>query len=307
MSKGKARKKEEKTQPVAIDVLSQINLNAAGLDVHAQEIWAAVPAERDPEPVRQFGTFTPDLYALADWLEECRVTTVAMESTGVYWLAIFQILEERGFAVVLVNARYVKNVTGRKSDWSDCQWLQKRHTFGLLHASFRPDDDVCVLRSLVRQRKRLIEDRTRYIHRMQKALVEMNLQLTVVLSDITGTTGMHIIRHILEGQRDPVVLAQFRDARCKHSAEDIVKALQGDYRSEHLFALQQAVAFYDFFNEQIALCNQQIEGQFDHLPSQMAPPPTPGKPRRRRKRKNDPEFDLHHYLYQMGWGRPDSH
>jgi transposase len=298
MSSRKKRKKKKKNQVIEFDVLSQINLHAAGLDVHSQEIWAAVPVERDPEPVQKFGTFTPDLYDLADWLAACNITTVAMESTGVYWIAVFQILEERGFEVILVNARYVKNVAGPKSDWSDCQWLQKLHTFGLLHASFRPEHEVCALRSLVRQRKRLIEDRVRYVQRMQKALVEMNLQLTIVLSDITGVTGMSIIRHILQGQRDPVILAQFRDARCKRSEEDIVKALQGDYRPEHLFALQQAVAFYDFFNQQIALCDQQIEAQFDHLSTKVINPDVLTKPRRRRKRKNDPAFDLHHYLYQ---------
>lgn len=298
MSEREPRKKAKKKEAIEFEVLSQINLHAAGLDVHAQEIWAAVPAERDAEPVQKFGTFTTELYALADWLETCGITTVAMESTGVYWIPVFQILEERGLEVLLVNARYVKNVAGRKSDWLDCQWLQKLHTFGLLHASFRPEHEVCALRSLVRQRKRLIEDRVRYVQRMQKALVEMNLQLTIVLSDITGTTGMSIIRHILKGQRDPVVLAQFRDARCQHSEADIIKALQGDYRPEHLFALQQAVAFYDFFNEQIALCDQQIEAQFERLPAQPVQPAAVAKPRRRRRRKNDPEFNLHHYLHQ---------
>ncbi len=297
MSK-KMQNKEEEKQAIDFDVLSQINLHTAGLDVHAQEIWAAVPKERDPEPVQMFGTFTPDLHDLADWLAACEVTTVAMESTGVYWIPIFQILEERGFEVVLVNARYVKNVAGRKSDWLDCQWLQKLHTFGLLHASFRPDHEVCALRSLVRQRKRLIEDRVRYINRMQKALVQMNLQLNAVISDITGATGMRIIRHILDGQRDPLVLAQFRDPRCKRSQADIAKALQGDYRTEHLFALQQAVALYDFFNQQIALCDAQIEAHLDQLPTQIALPEPSAKPRRGRKRKNDPEFNLQRYLYQ---------
>lgn len=298
MGKRKAKKKEKKTQLMEMGVLSQINLHAAGLDVHAQEIWAAVPAEGDPEPVQMFGTFTPDLYALADWLAKCGIKTVAMESTGVYWIPIFQILEERGFEVVLVNARYVKNVAGRKSDWLDCQWLQKLHTFGLLHASFQPDHKVCALRSLVRQRKRLIEDRVRYINRMQKALVQMNLQLTIVLSDITGATGMRIIRHILEGQRNPTLLAQHRDPRCQRSEADIVKALQGNYRPEHLFALQQAVAFYDFFNQQIALCDEQIEAQFDRLSLRTELSPPKSKSRRRSKRKNDPEFNLQQYLYQ---------
>jgi transposase len=297
MSKHKQKKREQK-QLVEFDVLSRINLHAVGLDVHAQEIWAAVPAERDPEPVQMFSTFSPDLYSLADWLAACGITTVAMESTGVYWIPVFQILEERGFDVVLVNARYVKNVAGRKSDWLDCQWLQKLHTFGLLHASFRPDHEVCALRSLVRQRKRLIEDRVRYINRMQKALVQMNLQLTTVLSDITGATGMCIIRHILDGQRNPTLLAQYRDPRCQWSEADLVKALQGDYRPEHLFALQQAVAFYDFFNQQIKLCDAQIEAQFDQLPTHMELSAPKAKCRRRSKRKNDPEFNLQQYLHQ---------
>ena len=205
------RKKTSKVKaPVMDPEWSTLNADAAGLDIGASEIWAAVPADRDPQPVRAFGTFTPDLHTLAAWLKACRVTTVAMESTGVYWIPIFELLEAQGFKVYLVNAQHIKNAPGRKSDVQDCQWLQRLHPYGLLSASFRPEAEIVVLRAYLRQRAMLVEHRAPHIQHMQKALLQMNLQLTQSLSDITGVTGMRIIRAIVASERDPLVLARFR-------------------------------------------------------------------------------------------------
>jgi transposase len=232
-SKSKARK----------NVLERINPNAAGIDIGANFHLVAIPEDRAEENVRKFGPFRSDLHRLADWLTEHHIETVAMESTGVYWIPVFQILEQRGFEVKLVNAAHVKNLPGRKSDVSDCQWLQQLHTFGLLNGSFRPKDDVCVLRALLRLRDTLVKDCSSHVLRMQKALTEMNVQIHRVLSDITGYSGMAIIRAILAGERDALKLAQMKHPQVKASTEQIVKALEGDYRSEHLFALQTDSAF----------------------------------------------------------------
>ena len=215
---------QQKGRLVQLEHLTQINLDAAGLDIGASEIWACVPSDRDEETVRCFKTFTPDLHSLADWLVDCGITTVAMESTGIYWIAIYEILESQGMTVCLVNAQVTKNVSGRKSDVLDCQWIQQLHTYGLLAASFRPPADICVLRSYVRQRESLLQQRAREIQHIQKALHLMNLKLTTVITDLTGLTGMQIIRAILAGERDPVVLARFRDPRCKSSEAEIAKA-----------------------------------------------------------------------------------
>src|SRR4029077_19380221 len=210
-------------------------------------------------PVRHFNAFTEDLFALADWLATCRITTVAMEATGVYWIPLFEILERRGFEVVLVNARHVKNVPGRKSDVIDCQWLQELHSLGLLSASFRPSDAIVALRGFVRQRKMLVEYAAAHVQHIQKALVQMNLQLQNVVSDVTGVTGMKILRAILGGERDPKVLAEYRDYRCKSSVATIEKSLIGNWRDEHLFALRQAVELNDFYEQQIAECDRRID------------------------------------------------
>lgn len=197
-----------------------------------------MPADRDSQPVRSFATFTEDLNHLADWLQACGIETVAMESTGVFWIPLFQILEARGLEVCLVNARYYQNVPGRRTDVSDCQWLQYLHSVGLLRASFRPGDQVCVLRCLVRHRDSLIQSASTHVLRMQKALNQMNnLQIHHVISDITGLTGLRIVEAILAGERDPSKLAKLRDGRIKASEETIVKSLVGDYRREHLFTL----------------------------------------------------------------------
>ena len=211
-----------------------------GADAH----WVAVPPDRDERPVQCFGAFTADLYALAAWLRQCQVETVVMESTGVYWMALFEVLEERGFDVKLVDPHAVRQVPGRKTDVKDCQGLQELHTDGLLRGALRPEDEVCVLRSDLRQRSMLVTMAARTVQHMQKALEQMNLKLTEVVSDITGKTGMTIIRAMLAGERAPQQLATHRDKRCKHDHATIAKALTGHWRAEHLFALQQAVDQY---------------------------------------------------------------
>lgn len=210
-------------------------------------------------PLREFASFTGDLHRLADWLTQCGIETVAMESTGVYWIPLYELLESRGFEVKLVNARHVKNVPGRKSDVMDCQWLQQLHTYGLLEGAFRPPEQVCVLRAYLRQRANLVRYAAAHIQHVQKALVQMNLQLHHVISDITGVTGMKILRAIVEGERNPTVLARFRDRRCKHSMETIAKSLTGNYRAEHLFALKQALELYEIYQDKIAECDRSIE------------------------------------------------
>ncbi len=211
-------------QRVQLDGLPCIHPNAAGMDLGAEEIVVAVPPDRDPVPVRVFRTFTPDLEALVAWLVSGGIDTVAMESTGVYWIPLFEVLEARGIIVQLVNARHVKTVPGRKTDWNDAQWLQQLHALGLLRGSFRPDAEMCVLRTYLRHRAELIQHRSPHILHMQKALLQMNIQLTQVLTDITGLTGLAIIRAIVGGERDPVMLAQLRNPNCKSSEEQIAKA-----------------------------------------------------------------------------------
>jgi len=295
------RKQKSQIQVKQLDVLQQLNLNAAGLDIGASEIYACVPADRDEQPMRVFETFTVDLYALADWLAACDIETVAMESTGIYWIPVYEILEARGFNVHLVNARHLKNVPGKKTDVLDCQWIQQLHTYGLLLASFRPPDDICALRALVRHRDNLIRFRSAHIQHMQKALQLMNVQLTQVISDITGVTGMHIIRSIVAGERDPHLLARLRNSRCAKSEAEIAKALQGNYKLEHVFVLKQALAQYDFYQQQIQECDAELEALYASLASreqdnQEAPPP---KPKRGKPRKNQPHFDLATSLYHM--------
>jgi transposase len=295
------RKQKSPIQVKQLDVLQQLNLNAAGLDIGASEIYACVPAGRDEQSVRVFETFTVDLYALADWLAACDIETVAMESTGIYWIPVYEILEARGFDVHLVNARHLKNVPGKKTDVLDCQWIQQLHTYGLLRASFRPPDDMCALRALVRHRDNLIRFRSAHIQHMQKALQLMNVQLTQVISDITGVTGMRIIRSIVAGERDPQVLARLRNSKCAKSEAEIAKALQGDYKLEHVFVLKQALAQYDFYQQQIQECDAELEALYVSFASreqdsQETPPP---KPKRGKPRKNQPHFDLATSLYHI--------
>ncbi len=277
-----------------------VNAHAAGLDIGLAEIWVAISADRDPQAVRSFATFTPDLHALADWLSACQVTSVAMESTGVYWIPIYEILEARGFEVYLVNARHLKNVPGRKSDVQDCQWIQRLHSYGLLSASFRPEAEMVALRAYLRLRADLIAHRAAHIQHMQKALQQMNLQLTQVLKDITGVTGQQIIRAIVAGERNPVTLAQLRDKRCKHSSDEIAKALTGHYRAEHLFALKQALNLYDAYTAQIQECDQELERQFSALKPTHDDklPPLDTSDKRNTHSKNGPTYDARSLLYQ---------
>ena len=242
--------------------LEHINKMAAGIDIGSKSHFVAVPEGCTDICVREFKSFTTDLYELANWLEKCGIETVAMESTGVYWIPLYDLLESRGFEVKLVDARHVKNVSGRKTDVLDCQWLQQLHTYGLLNGAFRPDEQVCVLRVYLRQRSMLIQQGGIPIQHMQKALSQMNLQLHNVLSDITGETGIKIIRAIaFEGVRDPKILANYRDRRCKNSLETIEKSLTGYYREEHIFALKQALELYDMYRDKIAACDIEIEKQ----------------------------------------------
>ena len=284
--------------------LETIHLNAAGIDIGSASHWVAVPDDRDDQPVHEFRSFTPDLHALADWLDVCGIETVAMESTGVYWIPLFEILQERGFEVLLVNARHVKGVPGRKSDVSDCQWLQKLHTFGLLRGSFRPDAEITAIRTLVRHRGTLVQEAAAHIQRMQKTMTLMNLQLHNVISDVTGVTGMAILRDIVAGHTDPAVLALHRDYRCKASNEEFVASLTGHYRGELVFALRQSIELYDVYQDKIRACDEQIEALIRALEAQC---PTPERelttqPRSKRPRRHEPHFDIRSPLFKLSGG-----
>jgi transposase len=278
-----------------VERVEVVHPNAAGLDIGSREIFGCIPPDHEGETVKAFGTFTPDLQRLADWLVANRVDTVAMESTGVYWIPVFEVLEARGLEVYLVNGRHVKHVPGRKSDVQDCQWIQKLHALGLLTGSFRPDGEMCALRAYLRHRTDLLQHRAAHILHMQKAFQQMNIQLPQVLTDITGETGMAIVRAIVGGERDCVKLAKLRNFRCKSSEDMIAKALTGTWKEEHLFALKQSLELYDFYSEQVATCDARIQSQYEAMKprwepsSEMAPLET--KPRRK-KRKNEPASDI---------------
>ena len=283
------------------EILRQIHLNAAGIDIGSASHWVAVPDDRDDQPVREFTSFTHDLTALATWLEACGIDTVAMESTGVYWIPLYELLEARGIEVLLVNAHHVKGVPGRKSDILDCQWLQQLHTFGLLRGSFRPDAPIAALRSVIRHRDQLVESAASWVQRMQKALVLMNLQLHHVLTDVTGVTGVAILSDIVAGETDPAVLARHRDPRCKATAAEIAAALTGHYRAEHLFVLRQALEGYDFYQSQIGRCDDEIQRQIRALEATCQPPDEPPDPPRpaRRRSANEPRFEIRAPLYTL--------
>jgi len=277
--------------PVLSDALQVCNPHAAGIDIGEAEHWVAVPPGRDPQPVRRFGTFTVDLDALADWLIDCGVITVAMASTGVYWMPLFELLEARGVQVLLIDPRQAKRAPGRpKTDRLDCQWLQRLHAYGLRAGAFRPDDQVCVLRAYLRHRQRLLTYAAHHIQHMHKALQQMNLKLTQVVSDLTGVTGMAIIKAILAGERNPQHLAKLRNPHCHHDADDIAKALQGTWRAEHLFALRQAVELYEVSHQQMAQCDQQITRHLETFADKSDGQPLPPKARRHKK-TNEPRFD----------------
>lgn len=280
--------------------ISVVHPHAAVIDIGAQFHVVAVGAERDAEPVRSFRSFTKKLHELADRLKQVGIRTVAMESTGVYWIPVFEILEARGFEVVLVNARDAKNVPGRKTDVNDPQWLQKLHSYGLLRASFRPSQDVATLRSYLRQRERLLEYVASHIQHMQKALTLMNVQLHQVVEDVTGATGMKIIRAIVASERNADDLAKYRDVRCKASVETIRDSLISHYQAEHVFELTQALALYDFYQTQVAQCDERIEVALRHLQTGVEPPTAPiPVARHRTKQPNGFAFDVRAALYGM--------
>ena len=266
--------------------------NAAGIDVGGSSHWVAVPARSSDEPVREFGVMTDDLNAMATWLIACGVDTVALESTGVYWIPVFEVLEQRGLKVWLVDARQMKYVPGRKSDVQDCQWLQKLMSLGFLRAAFRPDSEICELRAVARQRDILLTNQASWVQRMQKALVQMNIQLTEVLSDVMGLTGELIIRAIVAGERDPKALAKHRHSRIKASTEEIIKALTGNWHEEHLFVLRQSLAMYGDIARHLAECDTKLQTELTNLGEKkidLGKPPRFGSKQRK-------EFDARQIL-----------
>jgi transposase len=291
-------KRRKRVQDLAV-----LHPDAAGIDVGASEIFVAVPADRDAESVRSFATFTRDLHSLADWLQACGIRSAAMESTSVYWIPLHQILEARGIQVYLVNAQHVKNVPGRKTDVSDCQWIQYLHSVGLLRASFRPPAVICAIRSLWRHRDSLIQMAAEHVMHMQKALDQMNLQVHRVLSDITGLSGLRIMDAILTGERDPVTLAQLCHSRVKSSREIVAKSLEGDYRTEHVFALRQSLAGYRYYQTLITEVDQEIERQLADLKTTAdvdgKPPKRTKKTPYQRNRHEPTGFDLRSELYRI--------
>lgn len=297
--------------PTRDALLQTLNPHAAGIDLSDDEHWVCVPEGavpatsvrgRDSLPghVRRFGACTADLRSLAAWLRQAGVTTVAVEATGVYWIPLYDLLEAEGFRVLLVDPHQTRAVPGRpKTDIKDCMWIQRLHSLGLLTAAFRPEEPIRVLRSYQRHRASLVEDASRFILRMQKALEQMNLKLTEVLADVTGVTGLAILKAILAGERDPAKLAQLRQPGCKHDEAGIARALEGTWRPEHLFALRQSLSLYEYYQQQIADCDRAIETHLRTLaqPDKPAPLPPRGKPRKRRG--NEPHFDARQRLYEL--------
>lgn len=286
--------------------LKMVNPDAAFVDVGSGEHWVCIPEDRCPENVRRFGAFTRDLYAIRDWLLEHDIASLAMESTGVYWIGLYQVIEDAGIEVCLVNARELKNVKGRpKTDKLDCQWGQRLHSYGLLRASFRPGREICAIRSIWRMREQAVRDAARSVQRMQKALHEMNLLLPKVVSDITGKTGMAIIKAILAGEHDPQTLARLRNHRVKCSEADVARALQGDYRPEQLFLLQAALDHYEFILRQLARYDQEIDQRLGALPAQRTLTPEErsandkAHARDRNHRQSTPAFDARSRAHEL--------
>jgi len=296
-----AQKRKKRGKP--IQSLKTIKPDAAGIDLGSREHWVAGPALQDNTPnVQRFGTTTPELLRLADWLKEQKVNTVAMESTGVYWIPLFEILDSLGFEVILANARQVSHVPGRKTDMLDCQWLQLLHACGLLRGSFRPSDDICRLRTLLRERNTMIDQRSDWVRRIQKSLDQMNVCVHHAVSDITGVTGMAMIRAIVNGERDPRTLAQMRDRRCQKSEEQIANELTGNWRAQHLFNLRQALKMYDQFCEVVAEYDAEILAYIKSLQpgvdddGSLPPPASKSKARNIAKKAQEP---MRQALYQL--------
>ena len=282
-------------------VLEILHPDAAGIDIGGSEHWVAIAPERDEKPVRSFDCFTPDLEEMADWLVAHGVKSVAMQSTGVYWIPVFEILQQRGLEVYLVNARHTKNLPGRKSDIAECQWLLKLHTFGLLNNSFQPSDEIRTARTLWRHRGSLVAQASSAIQRVQKALTEMNIQLSNVLSDISGVSGMAILQAILKGERDPKALAALADPQVKASKETIAKSLQGNWRPELLFVVDQEIALYRKYQEQIADCDRELQMHLKSLAGKvdLQAQPLGARPKGKRASGNAPQFDLRTELYRI--------
>jgi transposase len=279
--------------------------NAAGIDIGAREIYIAVPADRDDHPIRKCDTFTADLHQMTEWLVSCGITTVAMESTGVYWIPVYDVLEQHGIQPCLVNPRSMKNVPGKRTDFHECQWIQHLHAMGLLHAAFRPDREVCAVRSLMRHRNDLVEMASQHVQHMQKALTQMNVQFQHVINDITGVTGLAILDAIVAGQRDPARLAKLRDPRIKASEETIRKSLEGNWRAEHILALKQRLSLYRSYRDQINDCDKEIEKLVAAFAPQADPEQQPlpedrkQKQRRRKKKSGSPDFDMRTEAYKL--------
>jgi transposase len=285
--------------PASSAGLSLVNLDAAGIDVHSDMHMVCVPADRDANPVRQFGANTADLQEIAAWLKKCGVKTIALESTGVYWIPLFELLESEGFEVSLVEPGQLSRCGARpKTDVLDAQWIQRLHSYGLLRASFRPPDSVLALRAYWRQRQMQVRYAASHAQHMQKAMEQMNVKLTEVVTDITGVTGMAIIEAILEGERDPIKLAKLRDKRCLHSAAEIALALQGTWRPEHLFELRQAHDLYHFHHRQITECDQQVQAELAKFANRAGAKTRTSKPHRCGRKSNDVRFEATGPLFQ---------
>jgi transposase len=299
-----SKKKKTQVKQESVSSLPILFPDTAGIDIGSSSHFVAVPADRDANSVREFQTFTGDLYNMVHWLKECKIKTIVMESTGVYWIPAFEILESNGFDVKLVNPRYTKNVSAHKTDVLDCQWLQQIGTYGLLPTSFRPENSILPLRTYLRQRDMLIKSAAEHVQHMQKALTQMNLQLHNVISDITGKTGMAIIRSIVAGNTDPKALAQLRDERC-HNPEEVIEAsLAGNYREEHLFSLRQALELYEFYIAKIAECDRQIEQATKTFETKCDPQKIQqikkvNYEKRKKLKKHEYHFDLRYELIKM--------
>lgn len=310
-AKGKKVKEKKKISPKKLEGFDILNPNAAGIDIGSDQHWISLPPERAEESVRKFGAFTSDLYELADCLVENGITTVAMESTGIYWIPLFQILEEKGIEVNLINARLIKIVDARgKTDAVDCQWIRKLHACGLLRASFRPEMEICQLRSLLRHRDNLVKIKAKHVQHMQKSLEQMNIKLSNVISDITGQTGLKIIRAILKGERDVHKLAQLKHYMIKASPETIAKSLVGDYRTEHLFTLKLALDAFEFTFKQMRELDRLVETLLKEMSNHSQEnmllscefsdlPQEPIRKKKRRRQHNAPDYDVDHYINEI--------
>jgi transposase len=297
MNYNKNKKKSQDTKNTS-NSLPVLFPDTAGIDIGSTSHYVAVPSDRDVMPIREYSTFTADLHKMANWLKECGIKTVIMESTGVYWIPAFELLESNGFEVKLVNARHVKNVSAHKTDVLDCQWLQQLGTFGLVKGAFRPADKILPLRAYLRQRDMLIKSAAEHVQHMQKAMAQMNLHLHNVISDITGVTGLAIVRNIVAGTTDPKILATFRDARCRSSEEVIEASLVGNYRKEHLFTLQQALELYEYYTLKIEECDRQIAEQTKVFESKCDPEKI-DQLKKKSIRKKPKKLKKHEYAFDL--------